>query len=338
MKQKAPSASTPGQIGDHDLRLLRVFLAVVRCGGVTAAELELNVGRSTISRQLRDLEIRLGATLCQRGRSGFRLTAEGDKVCAAARQLFSAVDGFRMEVSELREQLHGRLRLAVFDKTVTNPAARITDTIRRFDDVAPAVRLEVHVEPTNLIESGVMDGTFDVGIIPTHRDSPSLRYHNLFTERMVLYCGRAHPCFGLPEDAITLERIRADRYAGIGFHSPNMMHALSLGLERHADVFDQEGAAMMILSGRYLGFLPDHYARRFEDQGLLRPLRPERFGYHCDFAAIHRRSPAPSVPVRRFIECLVESHAEAAGEGAQAVTAAGCRVSRSSPDTRTGRG
>lgn len=338
MKQKSLSTSAPGQIGDHELRLLRVFLAVVRCGGVTAAELELNVGRSTISRQLRDLEVRLGATLCQRGRSGFRLTAEGDKVCTAARQLFAAVDGFRMEVSELREQLHGRLRLAVFDKTVTNPAARITDTIRRFDDVAPAVRLEVHVEPTNLIESGVMDGTFNVGVIPTHRDSPSLRYHHLFTERMVLYCGRTHPFFGLPGHAITLERIRASKYAGIGFHSPNMMHALSLGLERHADAFDQEGAAMMILSGRYLGFLPDHYARRFQDQGLLRPLCPDRFGYHCDFAVIHKRSPAPSVPVRRFIDCLLEAHAEGGERGGQDEASGRRRVSRPSPDTRTGRG
>ena len=38
-----------GQISDMDLRLLRVFRAVVDCGGMAAAELELNIGTFTVS-------------------------------------------------------------------------------------------------------------------------------------------------------------------------------------------------------------------------------------------------------------------------------------------------
>ena len=36
------------QVHDVDLRLLRVFDAVVRSGGFSAAQAELNVGQSTI--------------------------------------------------------------------------------------------------------------------------------------------------------------------------------------------------------------------------------------------------------------------------------------------------
>ena len=57
-----------GNVTDNDLRLLRVFRAVVACGGFAAAELELNINRSTISRHIKDLETRLGVTLCRRGR------------------------------------------------------------------------------------------------------------------------------------------------------------------------------------------------------------------------------------------------------------------------------
>ena len=35
-----------GNVTDNDLRLLRVFRAVVACGGFAAAELELNINRS----------------------------------------------------------------------------------------------------------------------------------------------------------------------------------------------------------------------------------------------------------------------------------------------------
>jgi hypothetical protein len=51
MKASAPpqakSHAVLGQISDMDLRLLRVFKAVVDCGGMAAAELELNIGTST---------------------------------------------------------------------------------------------------------------------------------------------------------------------------------------------------------------------------------------------------------------------------------------------------
>ena len=69
-----------GQLADMDLRLLQVFKSVVECGGLSAAELELNIGTSTVSRHLKDLETRLGLTLCRRGRAGFALTLEGQRV------------------------------------------------------------------------------------------------------------------------------------------------------------------------------------------------------------------------------------------------------------------
>jgi len=74
----SPSAKTAlGRVTDIDLRLLRVFQVVADCGGMSAAELELNIATSTISRHVKDLETRLGLTLCRRGRGGFALTREG---------------------------------------------------------------------------------------------------------------------------------------------------------------------------------------------------------------------------------------------------------------------
>ena len=48
---------------------LRVVKSVVECGGMAQAELELNIGISTVSRHIKDLETRLGLTLCRRGRA-----------------------------------------------------------------------------------------------------------------------------------------------------------------------------------------------------------------------------------------------------------------------------
>ena len=45
------------KVSDGDLRRLRVFCAVARCGGFAAAESELQMGLPSISRVIKDLEI-----------------------------------------------------------------------------------------------------------------------------------------------------------------------------------------------------------------------------------------------------------------------------------------
>ena len=78
-----------GQLSDMDIRLLRVFKTVVDCGGMAAAELELNIGTSTVSRHIKDLETRLSLTLCRRGRAGFALTPEGEQIYAETLRLLA---------------------------------------------------------------------------------------------------------------------------------------------------------------------------------------------------------------------------------------------------------
>ncbi len=297
-----------GQLSDMDLRLLRVFKVVVECGGMAAAELELNIGISTVSRHVKDLETRLGLTLCRRGRAGFAVTPEGQQIYDETLRLLAGADAFRHRVDEIHRRMGGQLHIAVFDKTASNPEARLGEAIARFGALAPEVALNLHVAPINAIERGVMDGRFQIGVVPGHRDSDSLAYDDLFGETMHLYCGAAHPLFTTEHDALEWAHIRAHAFAGLGYHSPNMEISRQVHLQRTATGFDQESIATLILSGRYLGFLPEHYAAGFVQAGLMRAVRPALFRYDCRFLSIVRRSPEPSRVTLAFQACLREAH------------------------------
>ena len=303
-----------GQLSDLDIRLLRVFRAVVECGGMSAAELELNIGRSTISRHIKDLEIRLGLTLCHRGRAGFALTVEGQEIYDATLRLLAALDHFRAGVDDLHQRLTGTLTLALFDKTVTNGEAHLHDALGLFADRAPEVEIEVYVEALNTIERGILDGQYHVGIVPVHRASTTLEYHSLFTERMDLYCAPGHPLYATPKRDGDDESIRQHAYCGLGYHSPNMEASHALRIRRRATAYDQEAVATLIRSGRFIGFLPEHYAHYFVEQGQMRRLDNPRFHYDVRYSAIIRHAPKPSRLVQTFVDCLRETH----GEGADA--------------------
>ena len=306
---KVKNKAILGQISDMDLRLLRVFRAVVDCGGMAAAELELNIGTSTVSRHVKDLETRLGLTLCRRGRSGFALTPEGEQIYAQTTQLLAATDAFRQGVDEVHQRMGGALHIAVFDKTASNPAAHIAQAIALFTAQAPDVALNLHVGTLTAIERGVLDGPFQIGIIPGHRSSDLLEYTPLFDEAMSLYCGAGQILFGSDSDRLDWDGLRAYRFAGLGYHSPNMEVTQRQRLPRKATGFDQESIATLILSGQFLGFLPDHYAESFVAKAQMRALQSEVLRYDCQFFAILRRSPQASRATRAFQECLLQAHA-----------------------------
>jgi DNA-binding transcriptional LysR family regulator len=300
-----------GRLSDVDLRLLRVFKAVADCGGMAAAELELNISVSTISRHIKDLEERLGLVLCRRGRGGFALSTEGVKIYAATEQLLLATESFRSKLHELHRGAGGELHVALFEKTASNPDARVAEAVGIFRDEAPAVSLNLHVGTITMIEQGVMSGQFHLGIIPEHRPSDSLDYTGLFEERMSLYAGRSHPWFQARR-VLGWEALRNEPLAALGYHSPNMVLAHQHQLDRSATASDQEGVATLILSGRFVGFLPDHYAEPFVRMGRMRSIGSQTLNYRCKFSCISRKAQPLPRAAEAFRQALIMTHQVAA--------------------------
>jgi DNA-binding transcriptional LysR family regulator len=78
-------------------------------------------------------------------------------------------------------------------------------------------------------------------------------------------------------------------------------------LERSATASDQEAVATFILSGGFVGFLPDHYAEAFVQAGRMRAVAPGRLRYACRFVAIGRQS-GPSRLTQAFQQTLCAAH------------------------------
>src|SRR6218665_173469 len=256
-----------GQLSDMDLRLLQVFKSVVECGGESAGPPSADIFTpphrpppqnprnppppTPDPRHIKALEPRPGLPLCRRGRAGFALTAEGQRVYDETLRLLASVHSFRASIDDIHSRMGGQLALAIFDKTASNPAARIGQAIAAFAAMAPDVQLQLHVAWINAIERGVIDGSYQVGIIPAHRSSQSLAYSDLFAETMLLYGGAGHPlCTAAPPPA-DWQALRNYPFAGLGYHSPNMALSHQARLRRAATGFDQESIATLILSGRF---------------------------------------------------------------------------------------
>ncbi|SLN64262.1 HTH-type transcriptional activator AmpR [Roseovarius albus] len=280
------------------------------CGGFTAAEFELNIGRSTISKHISDLETRLNLKLCHRGPAGFSLTSDGEHVLSAADELFSSIDRFQEQLDEAHTDLTGKLKIAISDQSSSNPRAFIAGAIRMFRDIAPGVTMDLSIEPPNVIEEGVINGRFSLGIVPSHRQSPMLTSYELYTEDMRLYCGKGHELFDLAEESFRLKELRKHDYAGLSFNSPNMAVHQKLKLRKSAFVQNEEALTLLIMSGRYLGFLPTHIGHLYKEGDWLREVKCQEARFTSQMTATVKKSASKGRRLNAFLECLISAHSK----------------------------
>ncbi|MFC5697030.1 LysR family transcriptional regulator [Pseudomonas sp. GCM10022186] len=292
------------QVSDFDIRLLRIFRSVVECGGFSAAESVLGIGRSAISQQMSDLEQRLGLRLCQRGRAGFALTEEGREVYHSSMQLLAALETFRTEVNGLHQHLRGELNIGLTDNMVTLPHMRITHALSRLKERGPDVQINIRMTPPSEVEQGVLDGRLHVGVVPQTVALSGLEYRPLYSERSLLYCAVGHPLFYAADEQLSDERLNQQDAVAPTFRLPAEIQAQYQALSCTASASDREGMAFLILTGRYIGYLPDHYAAFWVQQGRLRALKPASRFYDLSLSSVTRKGRRPHLVLESFLEAL----------------------------------
>ncbi|MFF7707762.1 LysR substrate-binding domain-containing protein [Pseudomonas sp. NPDC007930] len=292
------------QVSDFDIRLLRVFRSVVESGGFSAAENVLGIGRSAISQQMSDLEQRLGLRLCQRGRAGFSLTEEGREVYHSSLQLLGALENFRTEVNGLHQHLRGELNIGLTDNLVTLPHMRITHALAELKEKGPGVRIQIRMIAPSQVEQGVLDGSLNIGVVPQASPLSGLEYQPLYSERSLLYCAVGHPLFYADDNTLDQARLDAQDAIAPTFRLPVEIQAHYQALNCTASASDREGMAFLILTGRFIGYLPDHYAQFWVQQGRLRALKPQSRYYDLSLSWVTRRGRRPNMVLESFIQSL----------------------------------
>lgn len=286
-----------------DLTLLRVFDAVVRQGGFAAAQAELNIAPSTISNHIRALEDRLGVILCQRGREGFSLTEQGAVVIASARRLFRSMDDFATEVGNLGRDLVGDLKIGLLDSMVSDPNLRLSQAISQFKSTPNNVAIYIREDLPHILMQKVQSGEHHFGIGAFNTKIAGLVYQPLYFETNSLYCADTHPLFHARDDDLSLQNIHSETVASRAYWREDFVR--NLGFENIGAKVDQiDPQLILILSGQYVGFLPNHAAQPWVQSGRLRPLLPKHIRYTIGIELITQRDRKPSIVTDKFLELL----------------------------------
>jgi LysR family transcriptional regulator, transcriptional activator for bauABCD operon len=271
-----PSATRvfSGQFTDFDLKLIRTFRAVADAGGFSLAEVELRMTKSAISKQISDLEVRLGVRLCHRSRSGFALTAEGETIYRASTRLLGEIESFRAELNAQKREPVGTLYIGCIDTLITSHNATIIEILTQFSRDYSKVELKMITASAAEIDQSVASRRLHIGFSPDRGKVIGTNSLPLFSEIGYLYCSDRHPLFSVDEADLTVDMLDAQRFAQHAYSEAELRGEYKMRLTPSASGQFTEGIAMLVLTGNFLGFLPQHYAQSWVKAGKMRQLMP----------------------------------------------------------------
>ena len=288
---------------DVDLRMLRIFCSIVDAGGFTAAQVPLNTSLSRLSVLVRDLEVRLGYSLCKRGKSGFQLTEEGEETYAAAQELFSNIGHFRQRTAVLSGRHRELLHIGTVDSLLTLEHSPVPAAIAQLRTAQPRVHVDLHVMRPDELEQAVLEERIQAAVGAFHHRLSGLHYQALFEEEQHLYCGSGHPFFRRTDQDLSFEELSAADYVDRGYVAENK-RPCELRFASAVSAFSMEAIALLIFSDTYIGYLPTHYAASWVERGRLRSIMPQRLAYRSAFHCITRQGVEQKSTVTRFLDAL----------------------------------
>jgi DNA-binding transcriptional LysR family regulator len=260
---------------------LLAFFEVARAGSVSAGAERLRVSQPAVTREIRELEDRLGLTLFDRLPRGVALTEAGELLFDYAGRIFALSDAAQTELKELAGLSAGHLRIAA---SATVGAYLVPDMIASFNVNHPKVSIDLAVTNTQHVEQALLEHTVSLGFVEGPYDDSILHTHPIGADEIVAVAAPGHPLAGqrlAPQDLA--QRVVILREPGSGTRAvvEDAYAHIGLQIEPLMSVSDTVAIKRMLLAQHALAYVSSLSVKDEVQRGELimldvRDLRIER--------------------------------------------------------------
>lgn len=169
---------------------LAAFHAVVETGSVTAASERLHVSQPALTREIRELEERLGVTLFDRMPRGMRPTEAGRLLAEYAAQIFSLADVAEAAVGEFAGLTRGQLGIG---SSRTIGVYLLPAVLDAFRTRYPGITVDLRISNSENIENAVLANERQIGMIEGPCDNTAFDAAVIGRDALIAVAAPTHP-------------------------------------------------------------------------------------------------------------------------------------------------
>ena len=285
---------------------LEALLMAVDLGSFTKAAEVLGYTQSGLTHMMNSLEKEVGFTLLERGRSGVRLTEEGERIAPAVREFLQAnarLDSVIEQVASSRTEI---IRVSAYASIAMHWLA---GNIQRFREECPDVDVDIrmadHVDvPYELLAQGKMDA-----ILVSPQDEGQYEWVHLADDPMFAVLPKDFDTQGMTAFPLAAFEARDFIMPSQGFDKDIMRIFNRIGVKPHIlpTWVDDPTVISMVSHGLGVSMMTELTVRGRTDGVKLLPVEPAS---SRELGLAVRSLDAASDGLRHFIDCTKRVVAE----------------------------
>jgi len=171
---------------------LRTFYTVATLGSFTKAAEALYITQPAVTKHIHELESELGLPLFERKGNSIQLTEAGIIVRAHAEHILDTYRQLEFDVSTLKHQLSGRLRLGA---STTISQYVLPTFLASFNQRFPEIRVTLINENSRIIEKALFEKEIDLGLVENSSRNKGLKYIPFLDDELVLVTATNHKLY-----------------------------------------------------------------------------------------------------------------------------------------------
>lgn len=284
---------------------LRLFMAVVGQGSITAGARSVALSLAAASARLAQLEHGMGTTLLLRAKRGVTPTDAGQTLLRGAGRLLRELDALHGEMAPHARGLRGTVRLWC------NTAAAseyLPPLLGRFLHANPGVDVDLQEAGSQEVLQALRLSRADIGILADHVDTTGLVTHPFCTDELVVLATAGTRI--ARRRSVAFAEVAGQPVVGLvdssGLTRFLRQQALLSGrsLQHRVQVKSFDAVAALVAQGVGPAVVPRQAAQRCGQAGLR--VVPLADGWACrQLLVCHAAQPAPSAGVQRLLATLL---------------------------------
>ncbi len=297
---------------DFDLRQLEIFRNVVELGSFSKAASAVFLAQASVSERISKLEMMVGAKLLDRLGRRVVPTKAGELLYKHALSLLSMKEKARQEMEDFLGIRRGTIHMGAS----TIPGEFILPRIvGSFNEEYPSVSVILAISDTSDIETRVLEGNLELGVVGSKGSPNTLLYQELWKDELVLATPSQHRWAGKKEVSVSaiFEEPFILRETGSGTlrHIERYLGSLQSRTGQSLQVVARFGSSTAIKEGIKAGLgISILSSRAIETEvkaGIMKSLRVKGLSMIRSFYLVRDKRRTPSPLCQAMLDFLLAS-------------------------------
>lgn len=267
-----------------DIRQMQYLIEVARFKSFTKAAEALYITQPTISKTIKSMEDELGVVLFDRVGKKIVLTDAGQIIVGQAQQIVTSFQNLVAELDDLRNLKKGHIRIGLPPMVGSSFFPKV---IGQFHQKYPDISIQLFEDGAKKVESDVVGGALDVGVIVLPATAEELSSFPFVEEKLNLVVHPSHPL--AERQAAELSELAQDGFVlfreDFTLHDRIINECAKAGFQPHViyESSQWDLISEMVAVGLGITLLPETICREVDDERvriipLVKPIIPWKLG------------------------------------------------------------